>query len=231
MPHCARRSTQPAARSSAAVCASETSSCSPDPLPGRVSPYTSDGYLSPPPDAYFPNLGKAVSNLLDASSFLARGRLRAKLKLPWMAPWEGASTLKVRVLLPRGRYPGFGVPVYAGSTRRRDQEGATGRLSFGHRNVVDQITAIAHGRLRRPIGAARRFAPPVTAPKAAGGGRSQGDPSPAVGEAKLAGAVPGPLAIAACSVRVPRIRTRSRRHWLERYSDSSSIAGELSHTQ
>jgi hypothetical protein len=95
------------------------------PLPGRVPIYTGDGALNPPPDAYFADLGKAVSDRLDASSFLARGRLRKTVKLPWTVPWEGASKLKVRVLFPRGRNPGFGVPVYAGSIRPPDQDGAT----------------------------------------------------------------------------------------------------------
>ena len=115
------------------------------PLPGRVPLYTGQGSLNPPPDAYFVNLGKAVSDRLDASSFLARGRVRAKLELPWTVPWEGASKLKVRVLFPRGRNPGFAVPVYAGSTRPPDREGATvrvtARLTPAGRRLVKAIGA------------------------------------------------------------------------------------------
>jgi hypothetical protein len=115
------------------------------PLPGRVPIYTGGGSLDAPPDPYVVNLGEAVSDRLDASSFLARGRLRAKLRLPWTVPWEGASKLKVRVLFPRGRHPGFAVPVYAGSSRPPDREGATvavtARLTPKGRRLVKALGA------------------------------------------------------------------------------------------
>lgn len=117
--------------------------------PGSVPIYAGPGSINSPPDAFEVALGHAVSDRFDASSFLAGNRPRGSLRLPWTVPWEGSSRLTVLVKFPNGRNPGFGIPVYEGTTRPPDKEGA---------RVSVKVRLTSRGRrLARALGA-RAFA-------------------------------------------------------------------------
>lgn len=70
--------------------------------------------LAEPPAPDWVAFGKAVSQGLGASSFRSGRRLRPSAQVPWTVPPEGSSDVKVTVKFPKGRNPGFGIPVYTG---------------------------------------------------------------------------------------------------------------------
>jgi hypothetical protein len=146
------------------------------PRPNTVPIFTGSGDLGAPPNPYWVNLGKLVSKRLGKATFLAGGRLRPTVKLPWVVPWEGASVLKGRVVDVRGRNPNFGVVVYSGSSRPRDKEGAGA-------TITARLTPKGR-RLARRVGAASLAA------RLATGGLVDFDHRPIRGEAPISTWVP-----------------------------------------
>lgn len=115
------------------------------PMPGFYGLYEGENSISDAPGAWLTALGHAVSDRYDASSFRSGARLRKSVQLPWIAPWDGGPSVRVRVLYPKGRNPNFGIPVYATTLAVPDQPGATftatAKLTRRGRRLVKRLGA------------------------------------------------------------------------------------------
>jgi hypothetical protein len=117
-------------------------------IPGSVPifmPRDPDEILIAPPEPEFVAIGRAVSDGLGASSFRSGRKLRTSVQVPWTLPPGLAKTLKVKVKYPRGRNPGFGIPVYTATVSPPATAGAQApvkaKLTPRGRTLVKQLGA------------------------------------------------------------------------------------------